>query len=166
VFLGLWRGANPQIKGRKIKLLKHVFALYSLPIIFSKKFSLAMLARLRFMHLEMQAYNVLYQPHLYFLLFGVIISDCQLPKFTKTRIKLHKIAYEMSKNCLRGEGGGGKSGGSRENWEEERHGCWGDRRPWRYCRRISPELETSHCEDILTESIYRPYAVDTVPKLS
>jgi len=37
-----------KIKGRKIKLLKHVFALYSLPIIFSKIFLLATLARLRF----------------------------------------------------------------------------------------------------------------------
>ena len=36
------------IKGRKIKLLKHVFALYSLPIIFSQIFSLATLTRLRF----------------------------------------------------------------------------------------------------------------------
>ena len=40
-----------KIKGRKIKLLKkHVFALYSLPTIFSKIFSLA---RLRFiLHLK------------------------------------------------------------------------------------------------------------------
>jgi len=30
-----------EIKGRKIKLLKHIFVLYSLPIIFSKIFSLA-----------------------------------------------------------------------------------------------------------------------------
>ena len=71
-------------KGRRIKLRKHVFALYSLPIIFSKIFLLATLARLHFiLHLEMQACNVLYQPHLYFLFFGVIISDCQLPKFTE-----------------------------------------------------------------------------------
>ena len=73
-----------EIKGRKIKLLKHVFALYSLPIIFSKIFSLATLAQLRFIfHLKMQVCNVLYQPYLYFLFFGVIIYDCQLPKFTE-----------------------------------------------------------------------------------
>ena len=63
-----------EIKGRKIKLLKHVFALYiySLPIIFSKIFSLATLAQLRFiLHLKMQVCNVLYQPHLYFFLFLV-----------------------------------------------------------------------------------------------
>jgi len=53
-----------------IKLFKHVFALYSLRIIFSKIFSLAMLTRLRFMlYLEMQARNVLHQPHLYFFKF-------------------------------------------------------------------------------------------------
>jgi len=48
-----------KIKGRKIKLLKHVFALYILPIIFSKIFSLATLARLHFnLHIKMQACNV------------------------------------------------------------------------------------------------------------
>ena len=45
---------------------------------------------------------MLYQPHLYFFMFGVIISDCQLTKFTEKRIKMHKIAYKMTKNCLRG----------------------------------------------------------------
>ena len=59
-----------EIKGRKIKLLKHVFALYSLPIIFSKIFSLATLAQLRFiLQFKMQVCNVLYQPHLYFFKF-------------------------------------------------------------------------------------------------
>ena len=42
-----------EIKGRKIKLLKHVFALYSLPVLFSKIFWLATLAQLRFiLHLK------------------------------------------------------------------------------------------------------------------
>ena len=64
-----------EIKGRKIKLLKHVFALYSLPIIFSKIFSLATLVQLRFiLHLKMQVCNVLYQPHLYFFYFLVSLS--------------------------------------------------------------------------------------------
>ena len=65
---------------------------------------------------------------IFFIFFGVIISDCQLPKFTDKRIKLHKIAYKMTKNCLRGWrrwGGGGKSRVRRDNWGEERHGCWG-----------------------------------------
>jgi len=39
----------------------------------------------------MQVCNVLYQPNLYSLFFGVIISDCQLPNSLKT----HKI----SQNC-------------------------------------------------------------------
>ena len=72
---------------------------------FVHKFNISLdtLARLRFiLHLEMQACNVLYQTHLYFLYFWRHYLDCQFPKFTKTRIKLHKIAYKMSKNCLRG----------------------------------------------------------------
>ena len=37
-----------------------------------------------------------------FLYFGVIISDCQLTKFTGKRIKLHKIAYKMTKKMSAG----------------------------------------------------------------
>jgi len=49
----------------------------------------------------------------FFLFFGVIIPDCQLPKFTENTHKIAQIAYKMSKNCLRGGlggGGGGKGG--------------------------------------------------------
>jgi len=54
----------------------------------------------------MQAYNVLiYQLHLYFWVFWVIIPDWQLPKFTE---KTHEIAqncvYNVQKLCA---GGGG-----------------------------------------------------------
>jgi len=92
IFIKVWG----QIKGRKIKLLKHVFALYSLPIILSKIFSLATLARLRFViHLEMQTCNVLFQPHLYFLEKFGVISDCQLPKFTENT---HKTAHNCVQN--------------------------------------------------------------------
>jgi len=54
-----------EIKGRRIKLLKQIFALYSLPIIFFLKNFLAPYARLIvfILHLKMQACNVLYQPH-------------------------------------------------------------------------------------------------------
>jgi len=51
-----------------------------------------------------------------FLFFGVIISDRQLPKFTEKRIKLHKIAYKMTKNFLRC-GGGGRGGGKKGGWD-------------------------------------------------
>ena len=117
-----------EIEGRKIKLLKHVFA-YSLPIIFVKIFY-ATLARLRFiLQLEMQACNVLYQPHLYFFYFLVSLSlTASFHNSLKTRIKLHKIAYKMFKNCLR-RWGAEKRGETRE-LGEERHGCWRDRRPW------------------------------------
>jgi len=110
------------------KLLKHVFALYSLPIFSQKIFSLVTLARLRFIiNLQMQTCNVFYQPHLYFFNFLMSLSlTASFQSSLKTRIKLHKIAYKMSKNCLRGGVGvrGGGKGGRRENGGE-RHGCWG-----------------------------------------
>ena len=96
------------------KLLKHVFALYSLPVIFSKNFSLA---RLHFiLNLQIQACNVFYQLHLYIFSFLVSLSlTDSFQSSLKKRIKLHKIAYKMSKNYLRGWGwcgvrGGGKGG--------------------------------------------------------
>jgi len=58
---------------------------------------------------------------------GVIIPDWQLTKFTKTRIKLHKIAYTMSKNCLWGVAG--KKGGKTWEWGNSPM-VVGDRRPW------------------------------------
>jgi len=101
-----------EIKGRKIKLLKHVFALYSLPIIFSKIFSLTTLAQLRFiLHLKMQVCNVLYQPHLYFL----FLVSLSLTASFQNSLKTHKIAQ----NCIQNDQklsaveeveGGGKGG--------------------------------------------------------
>ena len=92
IFHKSWGG---KIKGKKIKLLKHVFALYSLPTIFSKIFSLATLARLRFiLHLKMQPCNVLYQPHLY-IIFYFLLSLSLTASFQnslKTRIKLYKMS--------------------------------------------------------------------------
>jgi len=80
-----------KIKGRKIKLFKHVFALYSIPVIFSQIFALATLARLP--HLEMQASNVLYQPHLYFFIFLVSLSvTANFQNLLKRRIQFIKIA--------------------------------------------------------------------------
>jgi len=115
-----------KIKVTKIKLLKHLFPLYSLHIIFLEIFSLATLARMRFIvHLKMQACNVLYQPHrvpIYiFLFFGIIIPDCQLPKFTENT---HKIVQNVQYSLW----GGGKCGedvriGARAPW------LLGDRRP-------------------------------------
>jgi len=102
------------IKGRKIKLLKHVFALSVVFLSFST------LARLRFIpHLEMQACNMLYQPHYIFMSLSLTAS---FQTSLKTRINLHKIAYKMSKNCLRGWG-----------WQKEGMGdvsIGGSARPW------------------------------------
>jgi len=66
-----------------------------------------------------------------FLFFVVIISDCQLPKFTENTHKIAQIANKMSKNCLRGWGLGKKRGdvrivGGRAPWL-----LGGDRRPWK-----------------------------------
>ena len=48
-----------------------IINMINLPIIFSKMFSLAALAQLRFIpHLEMKPFNVLYQLHLYFCFLG------------------------------------------------------------------------------------------------
>jgi len=66
-----------------------------------------MVARLRLIiYLEMQACNVLYQPHFYFFIFCVIIPDCQLQKFTEST---HKIAQQLQnvKTIVCGSGGGG-----------------------------------------------------------
>ena len=63
-------------------------------------------------------------PFIYIFLFSwVIIPDWQLPKFTENTHKLHKIAYTMSKTCLRRWQKKSEGGGRRENGE--RHGCWG-----------------------------------------
>jgi len=73
--------------GMNKKLLKHVFhyLVYIVFLSFSQKNVLARYARS----------IAFYSPHLYifFSFFGVIIPDCQLPKFTK---KAHKIAQ----NCV------------------------------------------------------------------
>jgi len=112
------------------KLLKHVFVLYSLPIIFSKNF-LARYARSIAFYPQLTNAICFTSPiYIYiFFIFGVIIPDCQLPKFTENA---HKIAHKMSKNCLRGGVGGGEAWRKTgvESWEwGKRHGCLGDRRP-------------------------------------
>jgi len=88
----------------QIKLLQHIFALCSLPPIFSKTFSLATLVQLHFItQLEIQVYNVILPtPVTFSCIFGVIIPDVsQLPKCIKTHIKLHKCTYKTAKNHLR-----------------------------------------------------------------
>ena len=124
----IFKKVGGRLRGERL-LLKHIFALYSLPIIVSKIFSFAMLTWLRFiLHLEMQACNVLYQPHLYiFLFFGCHYSRV-------TAFKSHwKRAYNCTKvhikcpNFFCGDGGGGEKGGRgrREFGGGERHDCWG-----------------------------------------
>jgi len=72
---------------KRISLRVHKHTLYSFHIIFSKIFSLATLA----FYPPLRNASKLYQPHLAYI-FGVIIPDCQLTKFTEN---MHKIAQ----NC-------------------------------------------------------------------
>ena len=84
------------------KLLKHVFALYSLPIIFSKKFcryarSIAFYPQLT--NASMQC--VLPTPFIYFFNFFVSLSlTASFQISLKTCIKLHKIAHKISTKLL------------------------------------------------------------------
>jgi len=39
--------------------------------------------------------------YIFFVFFGVIIPDSDLPKCTKTRLKWHKIAHKTSKHRFR-----------------------------------------------------------------
>ena len=91
-----WPGATRPSPGghRQIKLLRHIFAFCSVPPISSRTFSLAMLAQFHFIpQLEMQVYNVtLPTPVIFSCISGVIIPNSQLPKCTKTRIKLQKYS--------------------------------------------------------------------------
>jgi len=92
-----------------------------------------MLDRLHFiLHLEMQAYNMFYQPHLdlHFQFFCVIIPDWQLPKFIENT---HKIAQNRVYNVRKlfvGLGVGWRKWGRRENGEGRAPWLLGYRRPW------------------------------------
>jgi len=86
-----------RLRGERLSYLS-MYLLYVVFVLFSQKFSRS-LRSLFILHLDMQACNVFYQPNLAYI-FGIVITDWQLPKFTETRIKLHKIAYKMAKNCL------------------------------------------------------------------
>jgi len=57
-----------------------------------------------------------------FLFFGVIMSDCQVPKFTEN---MHKIAQHCVQNVKKLPGWGVAEGGNVRMGREERHGCWG-----------------------------------------
>jgi len=102
-----------RLRGERLSYLS-MYLLYIVFLSFSQNiFSLTTLARLRFiLHLKMQSCNVLYQPHLYFFYFLVSLSlTASFQNLLKTRIKLHKIAYKMSKHCLRGWGIEKRGGG-------------------------------------------------------
>jgi len=83
--------------------------------------------------------NMFYQTHLYaiyifFIFFGVIIPNCQLPKFTENAHKIAQNGDKMSKNCLRGWGG----------WVGVRHGGKGALK--------SQVLENASTENASTEN--------------
>jgi len=125
------------MKSMNKKLLKHVFALYSLPIIFSKNF-LACYARSiafcpQLTNASMQC--VLPTPFIYFFhFFGVIIPECQLPKFTENT---HKIAQNCIWNVqklfagVKGWGEGWRKRGEDMTMGGPAQWLLGDRRPWK-----------------------------------
>ena len=87
-------------RGMNKKLLKHVFGLYSLPTISSKNCSIAFYPQLT---------NSICFTNPIYICFHFLVSLFLTASFQsslKTRIKLHKIAYKMSKNCFRGGVGG------------------------------------------------------------
>ena len=88
------------------RLLKHVFGLYSLLIIISKNFLARFARSIAFYHQLTNA--ICFRPtnpiYIFFHFFGVISLTASFQSSLKTRIELHKIAYKMSKNCLRGWG--------------------------------------------------------------
>jgi len=97
IFIKVWG----QIKGRKIKLLMYIFVLYSLPIIFSKIFSLATLARLHFiLHLKMQACNMCFTNPIciFFYFFGVTMSS-RTGRYAVIDCKLKQNANEGCNSC-------------------------------------------------------------------
>jgi len=88
-----------------------MFALDNRPIIFSI-FFLARCARSIAFYPPLRNETMQCALPTSFILLGfwVIMHDWQLPKFTENTYKMHKIAYAMSKNCVRGgwhKGGGG-----------------------------------------------------------
>jgi len=86
-----------------LPLLDPIVALYGLfSLVSSKIFLLATLARLHsikflLQKLEIWACNITYKSN--YIFFSAIV-DSQLPKCTKTHVKLHKSAHKMSTNCL------------------------------------------------------------------
>jgi len=93
-----------KIKERKIKLIKHVFALYSLPVIFFTNF-LARYARSIAFYPPLRHASMPYAlptPFIFFFILVLLSLTASFQNSLKTRIKLHKIAYKMSKRCLRG----------------------------------------------------------------
>ena len=107
---------------------------YSLPIIFSKKFSRSLDCVLS------PTYNCKHamcftNPIYIYVLFIFLVSLSLTASFQsslKTRIKLHKIAHKMPKNCLQRWGGwrGGEKEGKTWEWGKSAMVVGGDRRPW------------------------------------
>ena len=133
IFFGGWGGWT--------KSYISMYLLYIVFLSFSQKIlARYTLARLRFI-LNLQMQYVLPTPFIYNFHFFVSFSlTASFQSSLKTRIKLHKIVYEMK--CPKLFAGVGWLGvieawrkGEGESWKwGERHGCWGDRCP---CMQVS-----------------------------
>ena len=98
------------INGENIKLLKHVFALYSFPIIFSKIF-LARYARSIAFYPSLRNENMqpLPTPFIYIYIFFVILGSLSLTdsfqNSLKTRVNCTKLRKQCPKIVCGGRGG-------------------------------------------------------------
>ena len=87
----------------------NIFALYSLSYHFLKKFLVRCARSIAFyppLRNESMQCALPTQFIAYFSFFGSLSLTDSFQNSLKPRIKLHKIAYKMSKNCLREEGRG------------------------------------------------------------
>jgi len=85
-------------------------------------------------------------PFVFFLIFGVIISDCQLPKFNENA---HKIAHNCAQNLQKLSAGVrvAEKGGISEKWGKSAMAVGWDRRPcvrcWFFSHRPLPSTLAS-----------------------
>ena len=123
---------------------KSYLSMYLVYIVFlsfsQKNFLLATLARLRFiLNLQMQCFTNPIYIYIYIFFFHFLVSLSLTACFQsslKKRIKWHKIAYKMSKNCLWGWGGWGWGVAKKGGVVRMGGAPWllGDRRP---CMQVS-----------------------------
>jgi len=128
-----------RLRGERLSYLS-MYLFYIIFLSFSQKFSRS-LRSLDCVNLHFILYlnNASMQcalptPFIFFLFLVLLSLSASFQNSLKTRTKLPKISYKISKKLFAGVGWRKRGGGGRGlawHWGEERHGCWGDRRPWK-----------------------------------